>query len=99
MGYFFFLAYSQSINVADGSVILKTDNGKYRDTDESLSEVESDDESEETERYIHKSTKINNGNYSLSIISTRHNLSIISDQPMSENLGKIIHQLLIDQWQ
>ena len=64
IGIFFFLAYSQNINVADGSVILKTDNGKYRDTDDSLSEVESDDESEETERYIYKSTKINNGNYS-----------------------------------
>lgn len=46
IGIFFFLAYSQNINVADGSVILKTDNGKYRDTDDSFSEVESDDESE-----------------------------------------------------
>ena len=47
---------SQNIHVADGSVILQTDDDKYRDTDGSSSEGESDDETEETERYVCKCT-------------------------------------------
>ena len=49
------LENSQNIHVADGSVILQMDDEKYQDTDDSLSEFESDDETEETERYIYKS--------------------------------------------
>ena len=37
---------NSTYHVADGSVILQTDDEKYRDIDDSLSEVESDDENE-----------------------------------------------------
>ena len=61
---------SQNIRVADGSVVLQTDDDKYRDMDGSLSEGESDDETEETERYVCKCTTMQ---------LTEHNLSIIND--------------------
>lgn len=61
---------SQNIRVADGSVVLQTDDDKYRDMDGSLSEGESDDETEETERYVGKCT---------TMPLTEHNLSIIND--------------------
>lgn len=46
------LENSQNIHVADGSVILQMDDEKYQETDDSLSEFESDDETEETERNL-----------------------------------------------
>lgn len=45
---------NSSYLVVDGSVILPTDEEKYQETDDSSSEVESDDETvEETERYMY----------------------------------------------
>ena len=62
------LENSQSIHVADGSVVLQTDVEKYRDAEDSLSEVDSNDEIEETERYICKRTKSNNSNYPTQVL-------------------------------
>ena len=58
MGYIFFLPFSDvdvhnsTYQVADGSVILQADDEKYQDTDDSLSESESGDQTEQTERYM-----------------------------------------------
>lgn len=41
-------ANHSTYQVADGSIILQTDNEKYQDTDDSMSERESDDHTEET---------------------------------------------------
>lgn len=45
--------------IADGSVILPNDDTKYQDTDDSMSESDSGDEIEETERYMFKSILTN----------------------------------------
>lgn len=45
--------------IADGSVILPNDGTKYQDTDDSMSESDSGDEIEETERYMFKSILTN----------------------------------------
>ena len=43
-----------SYQVADGSVVIQTDNEKYQGTDDSMSESESDDQTEAPERYVYK---------------------------------------------
>ena len=54
-------ANNSTYQVADGSIILQTDNEKYQDTDDSMSESESDDQTEETDRYMYKTIQNNNG--------------------------------------
>lgn len=44
---------NSSYLIADGSVILPDDDTKYQDTDDSMSESDSGDEIEETERYTY----------------------------------------------
>lgn len=43
-----------SYQVTDGSVVIQTDNEKYHGTDDSMSESESDDQTEAPERYVYK---------------------------------------------